>query len=276
VPLRPVVLRRQPGGAAAAAAFVAIEGEHARLHRLAARVLRESATNAAISTGDYDELLAGSARLRVEIDSLRHELESALRNRDTLTGVYGRIEICRPCGRRWSSAAVVSSSPASRSWTSTASRRSTTPTGTAWATRSGDGGALRRSPPAHLRQGVPLRRRRVPDPAAGVHVDGAHRLVERLRAGLAATDLATTETGERLRLTASFGVTPLEPTSARRKRSTGGQGAAARQGRGPQRVIRWDPSVTTAALQDARGGQPGRAVPPVPSARPANRDWAAR
>ena len=239
-------LRLQP-------AFVAIEGEHARLHRLAARVLRESATNAAISTGDYDELLAGSARLRVEIDSLRHELESALRNRDTLTGVYGRIEIVPALqealefGRRGVQQSCVAFMDLDR-FKAVNDAHGHRVGDQVLATAAHYVGRHLRTYDKVFRYGGDEFLILLP----GVHVDSAHRLIERLRAGLAATELATTETGERLRLTASFGVTPLEPDlSAEEAIDRADKALLLAKAAGRNRVIRWDPSVTTAALQGA-------------------------
>jgi diguanylate cyclase (GGDEF)-like protein len=81
-------------------AFAAIGTEHERLHRIAARLLREVAADEPIVRGEFEELLAGCARLRLELDSLRREIECALRNRDALTGAYGRVEMLSEL-RQW-------------------------------------------------------------------------------------------------------------------------------------------------------------------------------
>ncbi|MCJ7453483.1 MAG: diguanylate cyclase [Steroidobacteraceae bacterium] len=73
--------------------FAAIGTEHERLHRIAARLLREVAADEPILRQDFEYLIAGSARLRFELDSLRHEIQRALRNRDALTGAYGRTDM---------------------------------------------------------------------------------------------------------------------------------------------------------------------------------------
>ncbi|MGB7904892.1 MAG: diguanylate cyclase [Steroidobacteraceae bacterium] len=89
----PAELRAEP-------AFTAVGSQHERLHRVAARVLREVAANEPIVRDDFEELLARCAQLRRELDSLRHEIESALRNRDALTGAYDRVEMLREL-REW-------------------------------------------------------------------------------------------------------------------------------------------------------------------------------
>jgi diguanylate cyclase len=89
----PAELRGQP-------AFAAIGMEHEHLHRIAARLLREVAAGAPIGGGDFAELVEGSARLRLELDSLRHEVQDALQNCDALTGAYGRAAVL-PELREW-------------------------------------------------------------------------------------------------------------------------------------------------------------------------------
>jgi len=82
----PAELRGQP-------AFTAIGTEHKRLHRIAAQLLRDVAADVPIARDDFEDLVAGIARLRLELDALRHEIQAALRNRDVLTGAYGRAEM---------------------------------------------------------------------------------------------------------------------------------------------------------------------------------------
>jgi len=81
-------------------AFAAIGAEHERLHRIAARLLREAAAGGNIVPGDFEDLIAGGARLRLELDSLRHAIQGTLRTRDALTGAYGRDEML-PALHEW-------------------------------------------------------------------------------------------------------------------------------------------------------------------------------
>jgi diguanylate cyclase (GGDEF)-like protein len=89
----PVELWEQP-------AFVAIEAEHKRLHQVAAHMLREATTGVPVSREDYDELVSGGERLRLELDSLLHAIAGSLRDRDALTGAYRRVEML-PTLREW-------------------------------------------------------------------------------------------------------------------------------------------------------------------------------
>jgi diguanylate cyclase len=81
-------------------AFAAIGPEHENLHRIAARLLQEAAAGAPVARASYETLVEGSARLRAAIESLRHEIEGALRNLDPLTGACGRAEML-PDLRQW-------------------------------------------------------------------------------------------------------------------------------------------------------------------------------
>jgi len=81
----PTKLREHPS-------FSAMEAEHERLHRAAARMLRASVTGT-IEPGDFDEYVSAQARLHLELDSLKHEIEGFLSNRDTLTGAHRRVDL---------------------------------------------------------------------------------------------------------------------------------------------------------------------------------------
>lgn len=89
----PVELWEQP-------AFAAIETEHKRLHQIAARMLREASAGAPVAREDYDDFVTGGERLHLELDSLRHAIAGSLRDRDALTGAYGRVEML-PTLREW-------------------------------------------------------------------------------------------------------------------------------------------------------------------------------
>jgi len=79
-----IKLRRLP-------AFVAIEGEHERMHALAARLLVTTATGKPISPYDYDGFSQALERMRLQVHTLKRELNEQLYNRDPLTGVNTRI-----------------------------------------------------------------------------------------------------------------------------------------------------------------------------------------
>lgn len=73
--------------------FAAMEAEHERMHEIAAGLLREAADGMPVAREKYDALVAVSGRLRLELDSLRHEIQDILRTSDALTGAYGRARL---------------------------------------------------------------------------------------------------------------------------------------------------------------------------------------
>ncbi len=82
------------------AMFGAMEAEHQRAHAIAGRLLRDSMGGTPIVPAEFDELVVASTRLRLELDSLRHEVQDILRSSDALTGAYGRARLL-PELREW-------------------------------------------------------------------------------------------------------------------------------------------------------------------------------
>lgn len=72
-------------------AFLAIRDEHKNMHELAAQLLATSAAKAAITPHDYDAFANALDRLRLEIHTLKREIEESLYNHDPLTGALNRI-----------------------------------------------------------------------------------------------------------------------------------------------------------------------------------------
>jgi diguanylate cyclase (GGDEF)-like protein len=195
--------------------YQAIEAEHARLHRLAARVLLETQARAVISHEGFDEFVDGCARLRLELDSLYHEMEAALRNCDPLTGAYGRVEIL-PVLREARELALRNVQPSCIAFMDLDRFKAVNDTCGHGVGDQALVGAVR-CVTEHLRPYDKVFRYGGDEfllLLPGVRLDGAQHLVERIRAGLAATELAVTEEGERIFLTASFGLTALEPDLA--------------------------------------------------------------
>lgn len=79
------ILSQHPG-------FVALASEHEQLHRIGAQMLITSQVGTEpISVRDYDSFVNATSRMRGEILDLRHEFEEALTNIDPLTGATSRI-----------------------------------------------------------------------------------------------------------------------------------------------------------------------------------------
>lgn len=71
--------------------FTAIRAEHKHMHQLAAQLLSASALGVAIAPPDYDAFSNALDRLRLEIHTLRREIEESLYNHDPLTGALNRV-----------------------------------------------------------------------------------------------------------------------------------------------------------------------------------------
>jgi diguanylate cyclase len=82
-----------PNGLRDDAAFMALGKEHQRLHQVAALMLRAVRDDVPFDRNDFEEFVAASERMRTWLDALRLSLETALGNRDTLTGAYGRSDM---------------------------------------------------------------------------------------------------------------------------------------------------------------------------------------
>lgn len=73
--------------------YQSIELEHRKMHELAARILSSSERTESISPIDYDNFANVLDRLRINIDTLKHEIEETLYNRDPLTGARNRVSM---------------------------------------------------------------------------------------------------------------------------------------------------------------------------------------
>ncbi len=72
-------------------AFEAIGAEHRHMHQLAAKLLLIAEQETPVSPQDYDAFANSLGSLRLEINSLKQELEKTLNNRDALTGAENRM-----------------------------------------------------------------------------------------------------------------------------------------------------------------------------------------
>lgn len=77
-------VERNPG-------FAEIGLAHERMHQFARSLLRASAEDAPISINDYERFISALKRMRLEIETVRRELEDALYNLDPLTGTPSRV-----------------------------------------------------------------------------------------------------------------------------------------------------------------------------------------
>jgi diguanylate cyclase (GGDEF)-like protein len=73
--------------------FASVEAEHKRLHQLAAILLRAIEQGDTITLNDYEKFIGALKRMRLEIITLRHDLEDTIYNIDPLTGAAGRVRM---------------------------------------------------------------------------------------------------------------------------------------------------------------------------------------
>lgn len=72
------------------ASYAAIEGEHRRMHQLAARLLLTASERTPIGVQDYELFTSAVKSLRLEAATLKRELEDLMSHVDSLTGVNNR------------------------------------------------------------------------------------------------------------------------------------------------------------------------------------------
>lgn len=73
--------------------FAELGIEHEHMHRMAARLLQRSLDNEPVSIKDYDAFQTSLKSTRLELATLRRELEEALFNLDPLTGTPSRLSM---------------------------------------------------------------------------------------------------------------------------------------------------------------------------------------
>lgn len=73
--------------------FKALGQEHQHMHDLARNILSTIVTGLAVSPPEYDAFSNSLDRMRLEIASLKRELENLLYNRDPLTGAINRVNL---------------------------------------------------------------------------------------------------------------------------------------------------------------------------------------
>jgi diguanylate cyclase (GGDEF)-like protein len=244
-----------------------IEAEHCRLHVLAAQLLREMVDRGSVSLEGFDDFVAGSARLRLQLDSLRHEMSVALRSRDLLTGTYRRVEILPALrdARELALRGVQHSCIAFMDLDHFKQVNDTHGHGV------GDEvlAAAAKCVTDHLRRYDKVFRYGGDEfllLLPGTNAEEAWQLVERIRGGLERTQLGVTAAGEPIHLTTSFGITPVVPDlDAEECIARADKALLLAKAAGRNRTVCWDPATSTDAVHER-----------LLSVRPASPDSAAR
>ena len=242
-------------------AFVAMGAEHERLHRIAAQLLQEMASDAPIVVEEFVGLLAGRARLRVKLESLKLEIRGAWRNWDVPTGTYGRAGIL-PELRAWSELAKQRVQPCCIALMHVDHFKGDDDTQVQPVGDELLAGAV----------GFLAQRLRPYDKVfrytgdtflismPGTDLEVGQTAIKHVRDALATRPRVAGPDGIALQLTASFGLALLDPeVSVEASIERSEQALLLAKTAGRDRVISWDPSVTTGTrlprlqIEDAKG-----------------------
>jgi diguanylate cyclase (GGDEF)-like protein len=233
-------LRAQP-------AFAAMEAEHRHLHMIGARLLRAAAADAPILRADYEELVAASDRLELQIESLIQEIEGTLRDRDVLTGACGRVEML-PALREWHELAKRNVQPCCIVFMDVDHLKEVNDT---YGHPVGDGvlaGAVQFLV-THLRPYDKVFRYGGDEfliALPGADLAAGQAVIRHIRDGLARIPLFAGPDGFKLHATASFGLAALDPeVSVEDCIDRADQALLLAKAAGRNHAISWDPSVTT-------------------------------
>lgn len=236
----PAELREHP-------AFAALGTEHHRLHVLGSALLAAAARGEKVSRTHYEELSAASSRLRLELDSLRHEIQAALAQSDTLTGAYGRSALL-PELREWHELVKRGVQRCGLAFMDLDHFKEINDT---YGHLVGDevlAGAAQ-CMARHLRPYDKLFRYGGDEflvllPA--VDLRSGRTVIERVRRTLASTTLARGPGGVQIGATGSFGLAMLDPSvPVEESVERGDTALLLAKGSGRNRVVTWDPSVET-------------------------------
>jgi len=229
-----------------------VESGHGRLHELAAEVLSELTDRAAISAATFDRFVEQSVRLRVDLDSLRNDMVVALRSRDSLTGMYRRVEVL-PTLREARELAIRGVQSSCIAFIDLDHFKTVNDS---FGHGLGDEvlAQAARCIIEHLRLYDRVFRYGGDEFVlllAGTHPEEAWHLADRIRQRLAEATLGRAPDGQEVRLTASFGITSLEPDlTVEECIARADKALLLAKAAGRDRVVCWDPAVTTGTMID--------------------------
>ena len=232
------------------AIFGAMEAEHQRVHVIAGRLLRESMEGAPLAQADFDELVAVSSRLRLELDSLRHEVQDILRSSDALTGAYGRARLL-PELREWRELARRNVQQCCIVFMDLDHLKEINDTHGHIVGDKILAGSVEYVI-GHLRPYDKVFRYGGDEfliSLPGIDLTNAQHLIERVREGFGRVPFVVSEDGRPIHATASFGVAMLEP-EIRIEESIDRADKALLMAKaaGRNRVVGWNPSIVTGTM----------------------------
>ncbi len=230
--------------------FTAMEAEHEHMHGVAARLLREAAGDMPIDRTEYDELMAVSARLRLELDSLRHEVQDILRSCDALTGAYGR-RLLLPELQEWRELARRGVQQCCIAFMDLDHLKEINDTHGHTVGDQVLAGAVQYVT-GHLRPYDKVFRYGGDEfliSLPGTDLPNGQHLVERVREGFGREPFVVSADGRPIHATASFGVALLDPDiSIEESIDRADRALLMAKTAGRNRVITWDPAITTGTM----------------------------
>ncbi len=232
------------------AMFGAMATEHQRAHAVAGRLLRGTMAGTAIVQAEFDELVAVSSRFRLELDSLRHEVQDILRSSDALTGAYGRARLL-PELREWRELAKRNVQHCCVVFMDLDHLKEINDThGHAVGDQilAGAVGYVI----GHLRPYDKVFRYGGDEfviSLPGIDLANARHLIERVREGFGHVPFIVSDQGHPLHATASFGLALLDPEiSVEESIDRADKALLAAKAAGRDRVVAWDHSIVTGTM----------------------------
>ena len=227
--------------------FEAMEAEHARVHDIAGRLLRETMDGVPLVQAEFDELVAVSSRLRLELDSLRHEVQDILRSSDALTGAYGRARLL-PELREWRELAKRNVQQCCIVFMDLDHLKEINDTHGHTVGDKVLAGAVEYVT-GHLRPYDKVFRYGGDEfliSLPGIDLMNAQHLIERVREGFGRVPFVLSEEGHAIHATASFGLTLLEPDiTVEESIDRADKALLMAKAAGRDRVVSWNPSIMT-------------------------------
>ena len=230
--------------------FGAMEAEHQRVHVIAGRLLRETMDGVPLVQAEFDELVAVSSRLRLELDSLRHEVQDILRSSDALTGAYGRARLL-PELREWRELARRNVQQCCIVFMDLDHLKEINDT---HGHTVGDrilAGAVEYVT-GHLRPYDKVFRYGGDEfliSLPGIDLTNAQHLIERVREGFGRVPFVVSQEGRPIYATASFGVALLEPDiRVEESIDRADKALLVAKAAGRDRVVGWNPSIVTGTM----------------------------
>lgn len=230
--------------------FAAMAAEHARVHELAAAMLRSQAEDRPVPPATYDEFLAAGERLRAELASLRHEMQDILHSADTLTGAFGRARLL-PELREWRALAAREVQHCCIAFMDIDHLKTLNDVHGHTVGDQVLAGAVEYVA-HHLRPYDKVFRYGGDEfllSLPATDLKQAEHLVGRIRAGMGQVPFVVSADGQTIHATASFGVAPLDPDiSVEESIDHADRALLLAKLSGRNRVAVWDPGVATGTL----------------------------